>query len=440
MNDSITINLCDIISNNKMMLLRVDELAAEMARNIHADDVDDFLVFQAALRKTDIGSILLKADLGNDDEKNNAVSKAIEELKHLQIPYITSENIVKRIVLALGWDKAPESESEKIPAKDNASVNISNNITGTSPRQITADKKKILIGSAIIVILALGVFFGMRTMKNNEVTYDDKPMVQEKVVEKKEPEMTTNLSLGGLDLGLTAEEMHKRLGNENSTKTEGTFQYYYYDSLKVGIQNGKITSLVSDGSTAKTKLGIHEGSSLDDVVQAYGNNYMRMTYDSLVLYEYEYESLNGQKGILRFAINQSDNKVNYISVRIQEKPQAKAAPKEITVTYAGGKNSIFQLSDTVITMHVGQTLYLVPVDKNTEPNYLRIMTDGHPDKMGAFQPEHCVIIKPTGKLSSKGSSTEKKIIAHEPGQAVFTVVPNYGNWDAAIKMTINVVQ
>ena len=442
MNDSITINLCALVKDKKMILLRPDELIKDIAPNIDANDVDDFLIFQGALRKKDIGSILLKADMGNDKEKNDAVNYAIEELKSLQIPYMTSEKIVKRLVTALEWNKPAECKPLPSITNDKPSLSFNENIVQNQVQNTPIDKrKKILIASASIILLCICIFFGVKHLQNKEDTNTNNAVTQEPHIEKKVPEMTTNLSLGGLDLGLTVDEMHNRLGNETSTKTDGAFQYYYYDNLKAGIQNGKITSLVSDGSAVKTKSGIHEGSSLDDVIQAYGNNYMRMAYDNLFLYEYEFEGIHGQKGILRFAINQSDNKVNYISVRIKDAPKAKAEPKEITVTYlGGGKNSPFKLSDTVITMHVGQTLHLMPVDKNTEPNFLRIMTDGNPNKMGDIQPENCLTIKSAGVLGYKGASTETLITAQGPGKAIFTVVPNNGGWEQAKKMTVTIVK
>ena len=97
--------------------------------------------------------------------------------------------------------------------------------------------------------------------------------------------MQTDLSLGGLDLG-------------NSMLQE-------------------VTSLVSNGPSVQTKRGLHEGSTLQEVQAAYGTDYYSsQPYQNLMLYEYKFQTLNGENGLLRFAMNQSDNRVNYISVRV----------------------------------------------------------------------------------------------------------------------------
>ena len=68
----------------------------------------------------------------------------------------------------------------------------------------------------------------------------------------------------------------------------------------------------------KTKRGISEGSSVRDVIKAYGTDYTSMDYDDMTLYEYAFRDLKGRSGILRFAITKNDKRVNYISVRITE--------------------------------------------------------------------------------------------------------------------------
>ena len=132
--------------------------------------------------------------------------------------------------------------------------------------------------------------------------------------------MQTDLSLGGLDLGNSMLQMHQVLGQENTTKnstdTPGLVFYNYAD-VQVGIQNSEVTSLVSNGPSVQTKRGLHEGSTLQEVQAAYGTDYYSsQPYQNLMLYEYKFQTLNGENGLLRFAMNQSDNRVNYISVRV----------------------------------------------------------------------------------------------------------------------------
>ena len=135
-------------------------------------------------------------------------------------------------------------------------------------------------------------------------------------------EMKSDLSLGGLDLDMTVDEVHKALGKENSTKEEGELHILYYPDLHVNTRDKIVSALVSESPAAETKRGIHEGSSLADIQKAYGTDCATMDYDDLTLYEYSFKSLKGHDGLLRFAVKKSDNTVKYISVRIpqEEKP------------------------------------------------------------------------------------------------------------------------
>ena len=135
-------------------------------------------------------------------------------------------------------------------------------------------------------------------------------------------EMKSDLSLGGLDLDMTVDEVHKALGKENSTKEEGELHILYYPDLHVNTRDKIVSALVSESPAAETKRGIHEGSSLADIQKAYGTDCQAMDYDDLTLYEYSFKSLKGHDGLLRFAVKKSDNTVKYISVRIpqEEKP------------------------------------------------------------------------------------------------------------------------
>ena len=140
--------------------------------------------------------------------------------------------------------------------------------------------------------------------------------------EKSTRKMKSDLSLGGLDLDMTVDEVHKALGKENSTKEEGELHILYYPDLHVNTRDKIVSALVSESPAAETKRGIHEGSSLADIQKAYGTDCATMDYDDLTLYEYSFKSLKGHDGLLRFAVKKSDNTVKYISVRIpqEEKP------------------------------------------------------------------------------------------------------------------------
>ena len=70
--------------------------------------------------------------------------------------------------------------------------------------------------------------------------------------------------------------------------------------------------------SAKTKRGLHQGSNLQEVIDTYGKNYLKSQYENLILYEYKFTDTKNREGIVRFAINNTTNIVEYISVRIPD--------------------------------------------------------------------------------------------------------------------------
>ena len=181
-------------------------------------------------------------------------------------------------------------------------------------------------------------------------------------------------------------------------------------------------------------------------MSAYGNPTSTLAYDGKTLYEYTFSTINGKTGILRFAINPDTNLVDYISVRIPDSP-AKTAQSDktannntIQVLYTGGKTSVLQLSKSNVQLHVGQQLHLMAGDDSGDAGDLRLMTNGKRDGMGIVSPTNCVSVKGVGKKGFKGSNTEMLITANAPGEAVFTVVPNYGSWEKATKIYITIVE
>ena len=161
-------------------------------------------------------------------------------------------------------------------------------------------------------------------------------------------EMKTDLSLGGLDLGMDIDGMHDVLGKENSSKESQDspeYMFYYYDDLQVGIKDRSVDALVSDGKSVKTKRGISEGSSLKDVQNAYGSDYTSMDYEDMTLYEYTFRDMKGRPGILRFAVKKKDNKVKYISVRIVEGEKKQSSNKNSVIN--GKLGQIIQGKDNI---------------------------------------------------------------------------------------------
>ena len=184
-------------------------------------------------------------------------------------------------------------------------------------------------GAIIAVIVILVCVLGFMGFKEISANSDTKPSSSyhsvaknadspQKPNEKSQPVAKTELSLGGMDLDEEVAVMFDKLGKEKSYENDSNgYAFYQYDGMKVGVKNGCVKAFVSDGANCSTKRGIHEGSTLQDVLNAYGSDAMRSSYDNLELYEYNFKSLTGEDGILRFAIN-SKGVVDYISVRIPE--------------------------------------------------------------------------------------------------------------------------
>lgn len=185
-------------------------------------------------------------------------------------------------------------------------------------------------------------------------------------------EMKSDLSLGGLDLDMTVDEVHKALGKETSAKKQGKFDFIYYPDLQVGTYQNVVRALVSDGPSVETKRGIHEGSTLADIRKAYGTDCQAMDYDDLTLYEYSFKSMKGHDGLLRFAVKKSDNTVSYISVRI---PEDEKATDDTSKT----RENDAKLALTVLDG------YYQGITNGHERKAYQLLTSSRQKKMGTFE-------------------------------------------------------
>ena len=148
----------------------------------------------------------------------------------------------------------------------------------------------------------------------------------------------TELSLGGLDIGDSVSMMRERLGKETSQKQKDGLYVFSYPHVEVTTQNGQIVSIVSLTDEAKTKRKIHQSSTLGEVIDAYGTNYKKSTHNNLTLYEYDFSSPESQ-GILRFAVDDKNNKIDYISAR---KSEDKTASSTADVTAQNDTEKTFR--------------------------------------------------------------------------------------------------
>ncbi len=126
--------------------------------------------------------------------------------------------------------------------------------------------------------------------------------------------LENELMLGNIAIGDTFESVKKKLGKPTKQKNENGRKCYFYPSMEIYCENNRIAALVSNSSQVATPSGIREGSSLQDVLNAYGAGYAKSRYENLDLYEYETTS-EGHSVMMRFAVNRTTNRVDYISIR-----------------------------------------------------------------------------------------------------------------------------
>jgi len=172
-----------------------------------------------------------------------------------------------------------------------------------------------VIGAVLILLL---VFFGIKYSSNsNEAKQTNS---QPGAATSQQSNVKTDLSLGGLELGLSIDDMRKLLGKEKESKAMDTPGYtrYYYDDIWVVVHDGKISALESNSSKVVTKRGMAQGSKISDVINAYGQASATSEYGGKDLYEYYYKSIDGTDGILRFAVNKGSDVVDYITIRENE--------------------------------------------------------------------------------------------------------------------------
>lgn len=251
----------------------------------------------------------------------------MNELQNLVENNMINDNSGRKIDTEISNKINPLEELQDLVKEPILKTNISKRNSSTI-NESGSILKYIIIG----VILVLGVFLGIYFFSNKTANDISSNTSNNGIISNEEKNIlsvNSDLSLGGVELGYSIEQMHKVLGKETSIDEKDSYKFYNYSDIQVGIKNGKVDALVSNSSAVVTKRGIHQGSSLKDVFDKYGDNYNKMDYDDLILYEYTFATDNNKNGILRFAISKSNNQVNYISVRI---PEEDLNTKSITTT------------------------------------------------------------------------------------------------------------
>ena len=151
-----------------------------------------------------------------------------------------------------------------------------------------------------------------------------------------------DLRLGDISIEEDAMSVLYKLGEpaKRETKPDGVTFLYELGSgtgaslmditIKESGDNAFVNTIVALGPNITTPRGVApsgklclgtnsakdwNNSSRSDVTSFYGVGYKQSQYENLDLYEYEIASESGQPCVLRFAVNRSDNRVDYISIR-----------------------------------------------------------------------------------------------------------------------------
>ena len=113
--------------------------------------------------------------------------------------------------------------------------------------------------------------------------------------------------VGGIKLGDSLSDVSHTLGDPIKKTDKGGNQLSYeYQSMDVAYDSGSVIGLATDAKNVSTPRGIHAGSSLNEVLVKYGQNYILSAYDNLDLYEYKLQDENNRPYMLRFAVIRND--------------------------------------------------------------------------------------------------------------------------------------
>ena len=170
-------------------------------------------------------------------------------------------------------------------------------------------------GKALKIFLLLATVMGIYFFANYFPAAEaPQPAAEEKFLDENRGEF--NLSLGKLKLGDSVEIMRQIFGREDRVTPSKipNHRHAEYKNIVVILNGDSVEGLISYGNEIQTERGIHQGSTLAEVIAAYGQRAAVYEYDGLTLYEYPYESVGGNLAVMRFAIK--NNVVDYISLRL----------------------------------------------------------------------------------------------------------------------------
>lgn len=126
-------------------------------------------------------------------------------------------------------------------------------------------------------------------------------------------------TIGSIKMSDSMASVRGQLGNPMKESKNNSLTKLVYKDLEIEVdsnRNNTVVGVSTNSNNVYTKRNIHQTSSLEEVKKAYGENYNKTSWGDLDLYEYDFVRNDNVKYILRFAVNKSDNKVNYFGCRI----------------------------------------------------------------------------------------------------------------------------
>lgn len=263
-------------------------------------------------------------DVGHSrlDEVAQAPAKNAEKAAPATAEVVHGSSGEARETIATGTANQPTRDIPRSDDTDMAQSAVHGSDTVTIPRKYMYAG----IGALVFCIVAVGAY----------ALNKDESAAKHQAVKMEEPKETTpvketkkvkqysgayklarsELSLNGISLGDYWKDVQDMLGKPVTSKPEaGRYVRNTYKDLDVVVRNGVVEALVSHTDEVATKQGIRQGNSLSDVLSAYGSDYLKTDDGDTWFYEYAMNTEQRVPAMLRFAVNKSDNTVQYISVR-----------------------------------------------------------------------------------------------------------------------------
>lgn len=221
--------------------------------------------------------------------------------------------------------QVPEAQYGSMKAVQSEEKSAQPEMNPVTPPVLSPQKKELPLKAQLQahrnLIIALACVLAVAIAGGVWYAHEQKAVPAKENAVSSQPVKTADseLSLNGVYLGQSWDEAKDNLGRELSTSDskDGAVHHKFTD-MDVVVKDNKVIMLTSLSPVAQSKRGIHQGSSFDDVVNAYGDDYQASEYGAQIHYEYTFKTDDGKPGILRFAVSKNSQTVEYISVRLTD--------------------------------------------------------------------------------------------------------------------------